>query len=187
MTNGDIAELSEAIREKKGWFIALGVLFIIVGIICIAYPLMATVTAKIFIGWMVLFGGIAQVIQAFSTKTWGGFIWNVLVGFLYLFVGAWLAFFPLAGIISLTLLLALMFIAEGVMKLILGFGIRPKDGWFWAILSGAVSLIVGVMLVANLPGTSVWAIGTLVGINFLFAGWSFIAMPMFAKGIATGN
>lgn len=174
-------ELSEAVRENRGWFIALGVLLIIVGIICIAYPLMATVTVKVFMGWMFLIGGIGEVFHAFSTSTWRGFLWNLLVGLLYVFVGAWLAFFPLTGIITLTLLLAIMFIAEGVMKFVLGFDLRPADGWFWVVLSGVVGVVVGILLIAGLPSTAGWAIGLLAGVNFLFSGWAFIAMPMLAK------
>jgi len=131
MPDNQIGELSEAVRENRGWFIALGVLLIIIGIIAIAYPLSATVTLKIFIGWMILIGGIAQVAHAFSTRSWGGFFWDLLIGLLYVFIGAWLAFFPLTGIITLTVMLALMFALEGIMKLLLGFTLRPADGWLW--------------------------------------------------------
>ena len=181
MTDNQIGELNNAVRENRGLFTALGVLLIVIGIISIAYPLTATVTVKVFIGWMILIGGIAQVFHAFSTQSWGGFLWDLLVGLLYVFVGAWLAFFPLAGIVTLTVMLALMFIVEGIMKFVLGFRLRPADGWFWIILSGIVGIVVGILLVSGIPGTADWAIGLLVGINFLFAGWSFIAIPMMAK------
>ena len=104
-----------------------------------------------------------------------------MVGLLYVFVGVWLAFFPLAGIVTLTILLALMFILEGIMKIVLGLSLKPADGWFWVILSGVVGVLVGGLLISGLPGTATWAIGLLVGINFLFAGWSFIAIPVMAK------
>jgi len=181
MSDNQISEMSEAVRENRGWFIALGVLLIVIGIISITYPLAATVTVKAFIGWMILIGGLAQVFHAFSTQSWGGFLWDLLVGLLYVFVGAWLAFFPLAGIVTLTVMLALMFIFEGIMKFVMGFRLRPADGWLWIILSGIVSIVVGSMLVSGLPGTAAWAVGLLVGINFLFAGWSFIAIPIMAK------
>ena len=181
MSDVQVAELSEAVKENRGWFIALGVALIILGIICIAYPLMATIAMKVFMGWIFLIGGIAQAIHSFSTRSWGGFLWDLLVGLLYIFVGGWLAFFPITGIIALTTLLALTFIAEGIMKLILGFDLRPVDGWFWVILSGIVGIVAGILLISGLPGTAPWAIGLLAGINFLFSGWSFIAIPVMAK------
>jgi uncharacterized membrane protein HdeD (DUF308 family) len=183
MPDDQIEELSEAVRENRGWFIALGVLLIIIGIIAIAYPLSATVTLKIFIGWMILIGGIAQVAHAFSTRSWGGFFWDLLIGLLYVFIGAWLAFFPLTGIITLTVMLALMFALEGIMKLLLGFTLRPADGWLWVVLSGLVGVVVGGLLISGLPGTAAWAIGMLVGVNFLFSGLSFIAITMLAKKV----
>ena len=181
MSDDQVVNLSAALKEKRGWFIALGILLTIIGIISIAYPMAATVTVKIFIGWIFLISGLAQVVQAFSTQSWGGFFWVLLVGLLYVIVGGWLAFFPLAGIITLTVLLALMFIVEGIVKFIMGFGLRPTGGWIWVILSGIVGIAVGVMLISGLPGTATWAIGLLVGINLLFSGCSYIAIPMMAK------
>ncbi len=174
-----MVDLKDSIAETRGWFIALGIALTVLGLISIAFPLFMTITAKIFLGWLFLLGGIAQVVHSFSTRTWGGFFWNLLIGLLYVFVGGWLAFFPLTGLIGLTAFLALMFMAEGVMKAILGFGL--SEGKFWVIISGAVSIVVGLLLFVGLPGSALWAIGLLVGINFLFSGIAFTTIGFAIK------
>jgi uncharacterized membrane protein HdeD (DUF308 family) len=173
--------LKQEVAEKSGWFIALGVALIILGIISIAFPLFMTATAKMFLGWMILIGGIASVVHAFNSRDWGGFLWSLLIGLFYVFVGGWLAFFPLAGLIGLTVLIALMFIGEGLVKTFIGFGLEKEDGRLWVIISGIAAIVVGIMLFSELPSSALWAIGTLVGINFLFSGWAFIMIATAAK------
>ena len=97
------------------------------------------------------------------------------------FVGGWLAFFPLTGIIGLTLLLALTFIAEGVLELVFAFKSRENRGWLWFAFSGAIAIAAGVLIAAGLPSTAVWAIGLLVGINILSSGISFLLLATAAK------
>ncbi|MGI9513118.1 MAG: HdeD family acid-resistance protein, partial [Anderseniella sp.] len=172
----DLAKLNAALAENRGWFIALAVLLIIVGLAGIALPLMTTIAVKIFVGWLLLVSGIGQIIHAFSVKSWGGFFWNLLVGALYVLAGVWLAFFPLAGIVTLTVFLALTLIIEGGMKFALGFRVRPQAGWVWVIISGAMAAVLGLMLLAGLPGTAAWAIGLMVGINLLMSGVSFLML-----------
>lgn len=180
----DLAELNAAIAENRGWFIALGVLLVVVGLAGIALPLATAIVAKVFVGWLLLIGGIGQIAHAFSVKSWGGFFWNLLVGALYVLAGAWLAFFPLTGIITLTIFLALTLIIEGGMKFALGFRVRPQAGWIWVIISGAVAALLGLLLLAGLPGTATWAIGLMIGINLFMSGVSFLMLVMSAKAPA---
>ncbi len=173
--------LKQKVAEKSGWFTALGVALIILGIFSIAFPLFMTITAKMFLGWMILIGGIASVIHSFYTRDWGGFFWNLLIGILYVITGGWLVFFPLAGLIGLTVLIAIMFIIEGLLKVLIGFGLEKEDGRLWVIISGIAAIIVGIMLYSGMPSTAMWAIGTLVGVNFLFSGWAFIMIAAAAR------
>jgi len=177
---GEIAEVKAAIQENRGWFIALGILMIVLGLAAIAFPYATTIAAKIMIGWLFLIGGFAEIFRAFSMKNWKSLLGNLLVGVLYVFVGAWLAFFPLAGIISLTLMLAFVFILEGAVKLSMGFKLRPMEGWGWIVFSAVIAILAGVLLIAGLPGTAAWAIGLLVGVNLLSAGMSYLMLAMAA-------
>jgi uncharacterized membrane protein HdeD (DUF308 family) len=118
-----------AISENRMWFIILGVLLIILGVAAIAFPLMTTIAVKIFLGWLFLIGGIVQIIHAFSTRQWSEFFFELLIGVLYLIAGGWLAFFALTGILTLTVLLAGLFIALGVLEAGMAFRMRPHAGW----------------------------------------------------------
>jgi len=178
------AAMQTAISEHKGWFYFLGILLIVLGVAAIAFPFVTTIAVKIFIGWLFLIGGVLQIVHAFSTRAWSEFLLDLLIGVLYLVVGGWLAFFPLTGIITLTLLLALLFIIEGIVELGIAFRIRPHRGWVWMLLSGIVAIAVGVLLIANLPSSAAWAIGLLVGINLIFSGFAYLFLPMAASAKA---
>lgn len=166
------------IKEKWGWFLALGIVFVLAGVAAIAFPLLSTIAAKIALGWIFLVSGLLAIVHSFSSPRWQGFLLGLLIGILYLVAGGWLAFFPLTGIITLTILLAALFIAEGVLEAIMAFRVRPHEGWGWLLLSGLVAVAAGVMIGLNLPSSAVWAIGLLAGINLLSTGVSFIAMAL---------
>lgn len=173
---GEAAEILAVIRENRSWVIGFGILLIVLGIVAIGFPFATTIAAKIMIGWLFLIGGIAEIVRSFSMNTWKSLLGNLLVGALYVFVGGWLAFFPLTGIISLTLLLAFLFILEGAVKLAMGFKLKPMDGWGWIVFSALVAILAGVLLIAGLPSTAAWAIGLLVGVNLLGAGLSYLML-----------
>ncbi|ODA68958.1 acid-resistance membrane protein [Methyloligella halotolerans] len=172
---------SATITENRTWFFILGILLIILGAVAIAFPFLTTIATKIFIGWLFLIGGIVQIFHAFSTKGWSEFFLNLLMGVLYLIAGAWLAFFPLTGIITLTIFLAAMFAIQGVLEIAMGLRMRPHDGWGWMLFAGIVALAVGIMIVMNLPTSAAWAIGLLVGINLVMTGSAYLFLPMAAS------
>jgi uncharacterized membrane protein HdeD (DUF308 family) len=177
-------EITAQITENRGIFIALGLVLIVVGIIAIGAPHAMTIVAKVFLGWVLLMAGVSQVLHAFATRGWRGFLGELLVGALYIAVGVWLAFFPLAGIISLTVLLAATFVADGLLKLQIGWRVRPESGWFWMIVSGIVAIVAGVLLVMGLPSTATWAIGLLAGVNILVSGIAFLSVALGSGGRA---
>jgi uncharacterized membrane protein HdeD (DUF308 family) len=179
-SQADIDALAAAARKQIadnwGWFLALGLVFILAGIAAIAFPLMSTIAAKIALGWIFLITGVVFVIHAFSAKAWQGFLLELLLGVLYVVAGGWLAFVPLAGIVTLTILLAALFVAEGVLEAIMALRVRPHEGWGWLLLSGLVAIAVGVLIFAELPSSAAWAIGLLAGVNLLSTGISFVVL-----------
>lgn len=100
------------------------------------------------------------------------------MGVLFLVAGGWLAFFPLTGIVTLTIFLAAMFVVQGVIEIAMAFRIRPLDGWGWMLFAGLVALAVGILILFGLPSSATWAIGLLVGINLLMTGWAYLLLPM---------
>lgn len=163
--------------KSKFWFYLLGVVLILLGFAAIGSPFVTTIAAKVFFGWLVLIGGVLQVAHAFGTREWSEFLLDLLGGAVFVIVGAWLAFFPLTGILTLTLLLAVTFILQGILELGMAFRLRPGTGWLWMLIAGIVAIAVGLMLIADLPGSATWAIGLLVGVNLIMSGVAYLLLP----------
>ena len=171
-----IEDATKTLQENRGWFIALGVILILVGTAAILFPFLATLSAEIFVGWLLVIGGIVQTVHAFRVKEWGGFLWEVLIGVLEVVAGGILLFFPLAGMVALTVFLAVMFIIEGSFRAALAFKLKPQAGWGWVLTGGILSGVVGILIWAQLPSSSLWALGLLVGINIVMAGWTLVML-----------
>jgi len=172
--------LEVAVADHRTWFMVVGVCLIILGIVAIAFPFATTIAAKVLLGWIFLIGGLVQLFHAFSTPKWSAFFLNLLVGVLYVIAGGWLAFFPLTGIVTLTVFLAAMFIAQGILEVVMAFRLRPQEGWGWVLISGLVAFAVGILIFGRLPTSAVWAIGLLVGINMISSGWAYFFLALAA-------
>jgi uncharacterized membrane protein HdeD (DUF308 family) len=181
-----IAEARRQIAAHWGWFLALGIVLLIGGFVAIAFPCLSTIAAKIALGWIFLVSGVFMIIHAFSVGEWRGFLINLLIGILYALAGGYLAFFPLAGILTLTILVAALFLAEGILEVILAFSIRPHEGWGWVLLSGLLAMAIGALIALELPSSATWVIGTLVGINMIFTGWSFVFLALAGRRAGQG-
>jgi uncharacterized membrane protein HdeD (DUF308 family) len=168
-------------KLSAGWAIALSVLLILAGILAIVVPPAAGIGVAIVIAWLVLLGGIAHLAIAWHIRSTGGMVWELLVGLLYLAVAAYMLLWPVAGLASLTLLLAAYLFAKGVVVLILAFRIRQHSGAGWLFFDGVIALILGAMIGLSWPSSSEWAIGTLIGISMLFAGITRLPMALAAR------
>ena len=181
-----VAAARRAVADNWGWFLTLGILLVLAGVAAIAFPLLSTIAAKIALGWIFLLSGLLLVIHAFSIQQWRGFLLGLLLGALYLVAGGWLAFFPFTGIITLTLLLAVLFLAEGILEVAMAVRVRPHEGWGWLLLSGLVAVAVGALIAAELPSSATWAIGLLAGVNLLSTGVSFIVLALAGRRAGSG-
>lgn len=167
---------ADVVSTHRGWFLGLGIALLIIGFLAILFPLIFTLTVEILVGFSLLVGGILVLVHGFSERTWGGFLWEMLVGALYTVAGLYFIFNPLGGMVAFTVALAAFFVVDGVFRIIMGIKARPHSGAIWAIIGGVVSIILGILIWSGLPGSAVWAIGTLLGINLAFAGATFIAL-----------
>lgn len=174
----------EAVEENWGWFLALGIALSILGIAAISVPQVTTLATELFIGWILLIGGVAQVVNAFWSRRWGGFFLALLAGILYLVVGALLLAYPLRGVLVLTLLLGMFFMIEGAFKITISFALRPIPNWGLVLASGIISLLIAFLILANWPSTAAWAIGLLVGLDLLFSGWAMVMIALAARSAA---
>jgi len=158
------------IKRASGWSIVLGVLIILLGIIAMMAPMATGVVVVYILAWTAIFGGVAQIVFAFQAHSGGRIALEVILGLVYLAAGIYLVTNPLAGLLTLTLLLGVMLLGYGVVAVVLAFQMRPLTGWGWALFDAAVTVVLGLMIIAHWPVNSVWVIGTLFGISILFRG-----------------
>ena len=136
----------------------------------IASPLVAAVAVNAVIAWLIILAGAVHLIVGFHSHGAGSLIWKVLVGLAYILIGAYLLLHPLLGVATLTLLLASLFLIEGVLDLVLYFKVRPLHGAGWLLLDGVVTLLLSLLIWSHWPSSSAWAIGTLVGVSMIMSG-----------------
>ena len=172
----------EALSRNWGWLLALGILMIILGVVAMAAPVVATIAIQVMLGWLLVISGIAEGIHAFMVKEWRGFLLELLSAVLYLGVGLLLLVDPLKGALALTLILAVFLLVEGIFKIITALRVRDHRGWGWLLASGIVSVVLGVLIWAQWPASGLWVIGLLVGIQLLFTGWSLVMLALVARG-----
>lgn len=173
--------MDNTIREHWKLFLLEGILFILLGLFAIALPNFATLSLEIFIGWLFLIGGLFQgyrVLQAHGTP---GFWLSLVSPILSIIVGVLLLAYPLTGILTLTLLLATYFIVEGIAKIGVSWNLKPLKPWGWLFFSGLLSIFLGVIIFSGWPGTAIWVLGLLVGINMVFFGWALIGLSLAAR------
>jgi uncharacterized membrane protein HdeD (DUF308 family) len=175
-----MAEIAK-VRKSWGWFLALGILFMLFGVLCILGNVAATFVTVLFFGWMLLFSGIVALIHAFGTRTWSGFFLYLLSALLRGFTGYLLIRYPGAGAASLTLVLASFFVVGGLFRAIAA-GMAQFPRWVWSVFSGIVSLVLGIVLLVQMPVSSVWFIGFAIGVDLIVDGASLVG---FATAIHT--
>jgi len=181
-SNAELEARAQQIRyfvsHHRGWFLALGIVLVLVGMAAIAFPFLSTLATKIALGWLILFSGVVNIVHAFGTRGWRAFALNFLIGLLFLAAGAYLVFLPLGGIISLTILLAALFIVEGYLEIMMAIRLQREPGWLWVLFSGILAIAAGVLIGLQLPSSATWAIGLLTGINILASGLSFVFLAL---------
>jgi uncharacterized membrane protein HdeD (DUF308 family) len=174
---------TSAIHAHWGLFLAEGIILVILGIAAIVLPQVATLAAEILIGWLFLISGIVGLITTFWMRHAPGFWWSLLSAIIGIAAGIVLLLWPISGVVSLTLVLIAFFVVEGVATLMYAFEHRSQLSGRWGLMlaSGVVDLILAGIIFAGLPGTAVWALGLLVGINMLFGGAAMIGMALAAR------
>lgn len=160
------------VKKADGWSMAWGVLMLVCGLLAISLPLASSIGLVVILAWLILFAGVWHLIFAFHAQSVGGVLWKILLAVLYLIAGGYLLTHPLLGVVSLTLVLAIFFAFEGVIEIALYFGLRGVRHSGWVLVDGIVTLILGILIWRQWPSSSVWVIGTLVGISLIFSGIS---------------
>ncbi len=161
---------SGIVRSASTLSILWGVSLIILGMLAVGSPFIAAVAVNVVIAWLIVFAGVVHLTVAFHTREAGSLIWRLLVGLAYVFIGVYLIARPALGVASLTLVLASLFLVEGILNIVLFFRTRSLQGSSWVLIDGIITLLLGLMIYTQWPSSSAWAIGTLVGVSMIISG-----------------
>ena len=165
-----------AITRKSGWIVALGVVYLIAGFIALGSVAMATVASVLIVGVMMIIAGVAEVFSAFQIKSWGKFLLWVLLGVLYIVAGFVTFQNPLLAAVLLTLILGASLVASGIMRIFLAFSMKRETPWIWVALSGVITVLLGVLVLARWPVSSLYILGLFLGIDLIMAGAGWIGL-----------
>jgi len=183
------ASVANSLHAHWRFFLIEGIVLLILGLLAIVVPVVATIAIAVLIGWLLLVSGVVGLIATFRTRGAPGFWWSLLSAIVGIVAGIVLLRWPLSGAFSLTVILTVFLVLEGVVSILYALEHRRELSGRWGLMliSGIVDLFLAWMIFAGLPGTAAWAIGLLIGINLVFGGSALIAMALHARKTAAAG
>jgi uncharacterized membrane protein HdeD (DUF308 family) len=177
------SEMSAAVHEHWKAFLIEGILLVILGLAAMIVPPLASLAITIFLGWMFLISGVAGLALTFWARRMPGFWWSLISAALAIGAGILLLAQPVRGTLTLTIVIGIYFVAEGVATIMYALEHRRElsQRWSWLLVAGIMDLLIAAIIITGLPGSALWAIGLLVGINLLFGGATLIGMALAAR------
>jgi uncharacterized membrane protein HdeD (DUF308 family) len=178
--------ISDALSTHWKLFLFQGVVMIILGILAVAAPAVATIAVDIYVGWLFLLSGIVGLVAIFSAKNIPAFLWSLITAALSAAVGILLVWKPVEGALSLTLLLTAFFVVEGVFQIVTSVAYRDvmRGSWGWMLVSGIADLALAAIIILGWPTTAAWTLGLLVGINLITSGWAIVMAALAGRSVA---
>jgi len=176
-------EVTQEVKKRAGWSVFMGVLTTVIGAVLAVYPMATGTLTTVFLGSALLLVGIAQFIFALNSTTAGSFFLKVALSVLYGMAGFGLVMFPTDGLAALTGVLGGLLLIQAGVQTAAAFQLRPVTGWGWILFDALMSLVLGILILAGWPNSSVWAIGTLVGVSVFIGG---VARTVVASRIRSG-
>ena len=188
-TNAEMsATLKRSIHDHWGLFLTEGIILSVLGFAAMLIPLLAGIATTIFLGWLFLIAGAVGLVATLRARQAPGFVWSLLSALVALLVGGVLVWNPLRGLVTLTYVMIAFFVVDGIFIICYALDHRRElsGRWEWMMANGVVDLILAGVVIAGLPGTLIWALGLLLGIDLLFGGASLIVMALTARKAAVG-
>jgi uncharacterized membrane protein HdeD (DUF308 family) len=170
--------------SATSWSIVLSVLMIATGVLAIALPQVAGIAVTTVVAWLLMFSGALHLVFAWRAGRARVVIWEILVGVAYGVIGFYVLAQPIAGLASLTLMLAIYLFVEGMLEFVLAFELRSLPGTGWLLFDGVVTLVLAVMIWSTWPSSSLWVLGTLVGVSMFFSGITRLMLSMAVRRLA---
>lgn len=168
--------VSEAVEDNWGYLVGGGIVLGVLGVLAIVFPFVTGVALSLLLGALLVVGSLVYFASAFSAQGWRGFAWHVLLGLVYAVAGITLMANPVVGLATLTVLLVAYFLVDGVVEIVMGVRLLGQRGAWWAIASGAVSLVLAGLVWVEWPSSALWAVGLLFGVGLLTSGFSMVAI-----------
>ena len=180
-SDNDSVHAAEVFRTKWLWLVLLGTVLIVAGAAAILVPAVSTIAASKVLGSVLVVTGIVQIMQSAKMLNWIGFIWHLLLGILAAIGGTLIYLDPFAGVIAITILIAVIFAVHGATQVAFALRVRRQAGWYWFLVSGCIALVVSVLLILKLPYSHSFTPATFAGISLMFAGWAYVAMALASR------
>lgn len=181
------AELKESVGKSWRWLMAMGIIMLVLGLVGLGYQFVLTQATVIFFGFLILIGGVLQLVDAFRYAGWRSRLSQILIALLYLLAGGIMVYDPVAASISLTMFIAVILIFVGLFRTFMGFQMKGVQGWYWPLISGILAIILGIMILTAWPVSGLWVIGMFVAIEMVFNGWTMITVALAGRQLAQGG
>jgi uncharacterized membrane protein HdeD (DUF308 family) len=165
-------------RHSNTWFILGATVMVIAGVLAISLPLATTTALSVLLAWLLIAAGIGHLIAAFRFDSFASFVWELLVATAAIFTGAFMRTHPVMAPVTLTFVLAILFLASGISEFALFFRVRSSPHSGWILVNAAVDIIIGLIVLRHWPANSLWLLGVLVGISLIVAGISRFVFSM---------
>jgi uncharacterized membrane protein HdeD (DUF308 family) len=179
----NLTDLQEFSRNW-GWFLALGLILIALGVIALGRLLFVTMASVVFFGWLLVIAGAIEALQAFGQHRWGGFFLHLFGGILYVVVGLMFVANPAVSALSLTLIMALFFMVSGAFRIVVALSMRFPE-WRWLLINGLVTLGLGLLIWKQWPVSGLWVIGLFIGFELIYTGVSWVFLSLAARRLAS--
>jgi uncharacterized membrane protein HdeD (DUF308 family) len=174
------------LRDQWWCFLLLGIALIVLGSMCIVDPLVSSLASVVFLGFLLIAGGITQIISSFWAGKWSGMLFHIMIGVLYVVVGYMIVDEPAINLVLITKLIAIFLIISGVFRIVAAMVTRFPD-WGWALLNGGVTLLLGIIINRQLPEAALWVIGLFIGIEMILNGWAWVMLALGLRAVAKAS
>jgi len=171
------------INKATTWSIVLSLLMIVAGILAIIMPSASGIAVTIVVGWLLVFSSCAHLAYGWHNRNGGMLLWGILLGILYIASGGYILLHPLAGLASLTIVLAAYLLLEAIVEFVLSFRLRTLSGSGWLLFDGIITLALAILIWWTWPSSTLWVIGTLVGVSILFSGIARLMISLAARRV----
>ena len=168
-------------KEVTGASVGWAIVMILLGLLAVILPLATGIAVSVVASWLIVLAGLAYLASAFASRNAGAFIWRMLIGLVYIFGGGYLGLHPQLALESFTAVMAVIFVMEGVLEFVTFFQFRRYSGSGWALFDALTTLLLAFLIMYPWPSSSTWAIGTIIGINLIFSGFSVLMYSLSAR------